>query len=253
MKTPAKPLAASRPACRAACALRTFAVRHDRLRTATASICLSLALAVAPAWASPVKGSVTLPPELRTGRHLRGYWRIENGIVPVSGVGARAETVVVLSGLKGTAPSAKTVTIDINGYAAQPPLVVVGEGSVVELKNSDRVPHDFSIPEVTTLMPMERLAPGALRRTKFLAAGGYAIRDAEYPHLIVSVLVVGTPYFAMVDERGGFRLPDAPDGRATLKVWSGGRWVHEQEIEVGPKSADLAVKVSERSSKTAQD
>ena len=59
--------------------------------------------------------------------------------------------------------------------------MVVGEGSVVELKNSDRVPHDLSIPEMATLMPLERLAPGALRRQKLLAAGGYAIRDAEYP------------------------------------------------------------------------
>lgn len=202
---------------------------------------------------SPVKGSVALPAELKTGRHLRGYWRIENGIVPVAPGAARAETLVVLTGLKGTPPPARTVTVDIIGFAAQPPLVVVGEGSVVELKNSDRVPHDFSIPEVTTLMPMERLAPGALRRQKFLTAGGYAIRDAEYPHLVVSVIVVGTPFHATVDDKGGFRLPDAPDGRATLKVWSGGRWVHEQEIEIGPKSADLAIKVPERSSKTAQD
>jgi hypothetical protein len=203
--------------------------------------------------AAPVKGTVVLPQELKTGRHLRGYWRIENGIVPATSGAARAETIVVLTGLKGTAPPARTVTVDIAGYAAQPPLVVVGEGSVVELKNSDRVPHDFSIPGITALMPMERLAPGALRRTKFLTAGGYAVRDAEYPHLVVSVLVVGTPFYAAVDEKGGFRLPDAPDGRATLKVWSGGRWVHEQEIEIGPKSADLAVKVPERSSKTPQD
>ncbi|HEY0706355.1 MAG TPA: hypothetical protein VGG33_06140, partial [Polyangia bacterium] len=207
----------------------------------------------AGAVAAPVKGTVVLPQELKTGRHLRGYWRIENGIVPATAGPSRTETVVVLTGLKGTAPPARTVTIDIAGYAPQPPLVVVGEGSVVELKNSDRVPHDFSIPEVTSVMPMERLAPGALRRTKFSTSGGYAIRDAEYPHLVISVIVVGTPFYAAVDDKGGFRVPDAPDGRATLKVWSGGKWIHEQEIEIGPKSADLAVKVADGSGKTPQD
>ena len=113
---------------------------------------------------------------------------------------------------------------------------MVGEGSVVEFKNSDRVPHDLSLPDLPSLMPLERLAPGALRRQKFLTAGGYAVRDSEHPHLVISVLVVAAPYFATVDDKGGFRIADAPDGKATLKVWSGGAWVHQQEIEVGPKS-----------------
>jgi hypothetical protein len=207
------------------------------------------AYASRPAWAAAVRGSVTLPSELKSGRRLRGHWRIENGIVPLGPPANRGDTVVVLTGVKGTPPPARTVTVEISGYLPQPATVVVGEGSVVELKNNDRVPHDLSIPEVSSLMPMERLAPGALRRQKFLTAGGYTIRDAEYPHMAISVLVVGSPFHAVVDDKGGFKLPDAPDGRATLKVWSQGRWVHEQEIEVGPKSADLAIKVEERAGK----
>jgi hypothetical protein len=195
--------------------------------------------------AAPVRGVVSLPQELKSGRRLRGYWRIENGIVPLGPAPSHGDTVVVLTGLKGTAPPARTVTVEISGFAAQPTTVVVGEGSVVELKNSDRVAHDFSIPEVPALMPLERLAPGGLRRQKFLTGGGYTIRDAEYPHLQISVIVVGSPFFAATDDKGAFKLPDAPEGRATLKVWSQGRWVHQQEIDVGPKTADLNVKVPE--------
>ena len=98
-------------------------------------------------------------------------------------------------------------------------------------------------------MPMERLAPGALRRQKFLTGGGYTIRDAEYPHLVISVIVVGSPFFAVADDKGAFKLPDAPEGRATSEGLEPGRWVHQQEIDVGPKTADLAVKVPERASK----
>ncbi len=199
----------------------------------------------AAAFAAPVRGAVSLPQELKTGRRLRGYWRIENGIVPLGPPANRGDTVVVLTGLKGAAPPARTVTVDITGFAAQPTTLVVGEGSVVEIKNSDRVPHDFSLPDVPALMPLERLAPGGLRRQKFLAPGGYTIRDAEYPHIVISVIVVGSPWFAITDDKGAFKLPDAPDGRATLKIWSHGRWVHQQEIEIGPKSADLAIKVPE--------
>jgi hypothetical protein len=198
------------------------------------------------ALAAPVRGTVSLPAELKTARRYRGYWRMENGIVPATPA-SRGETVVVLA-LKGDgqAPAPRTVTVDISGLAANPPVVVVGEGSVVELKNSDRVPHDLSIPNLPSLMALERLAPGALRRQKFLAAGGYAIRDSEYPHLVISVLVVGSPHFAVVDDKGAFKLPDAADGKATLKVWSHGDWVHEQEIEVGPRSDDLRIKVPAR-------
>jgi hypothetical protein len=208
---------------------------------------------VREARAAPVRGTIQLPGELKTGRRLRGYWRFENGIVPIAPAANRSETVVVLSGVKGQSPAARTVTVDINGYQALPWTVVVGEGSVVEFKNSDRVPHDLSLPDLPTLMPLERLAPGALRRQRFLTAGGYAVRDSEHPHLVISVLVVGGPYYDLADERGGFRIADAPDGKATLKVWSGGRWVHEQEIEVGPKSDGLQIRVAGGAGKPAAE
>ena len=54
------------------------------------------------------------------------------------------------------------------------------------------------------------------------------------------------------DDKGGFKLPDAPDGKATLKVWSQGRWVHEQEIDVG-KSDDLRIKVVEPSARESAE
>jgi hypothetical protein len=221
-----------------------FAVTLVLLAGLGAGVGVSL-LGAHSAWAAPVRGVVSLPQELKSGRRLRGYWRIENGIVPLAPAANHGDTVVVLTGVKGTAPPARTVTVEISGFAAQPTTVVVGEGSVVELKNSDRVAHDFSIPDVPALMPLERLAAGGLRRQKFLTGGGYTIRDAEYPHLVISVIVVGSPYFAAVDDKGAFKLPDAPEGKATLKVWSQGRWVHQQEIEVGPKSSDLVVKVPE--------
>jgi hypothetical protein len=203
--------------------------------------------------AAPVRGTVQLPAELKSGRRLRGYWRLENGIVPVAAPANRSETVVTLTGVKGQSLPARTVTVDINGFQPLPWTVVVGEGSVVEFKNSDRVPHDLSLPDLPSLMSLERLAPGALRRQKFLTAGGYAVRDAEHPHLVISVLVVGSPYYDLVDERGGFRIPDAPEGKATLKVWSGGKWVHEQEIEVGPRSDGLQIRVTGGASKPAAD
>ena len=81
-----------------------------KLRTALGIAALLLVVPVARA--GTLKGSVKLPEGSRSTRLFQGYWRLENGNVPVQNSGgAKAETVVVLDNLKGKAPSARTVTI----------------------------------------------------------------------------------------------------------------------------------------------
>jgi plastocyanin len=196
------------------------------------------------ALAAPIKGTVSLPSNLKGGRRHLGYWRFENGNVPIQPAPYRGDTVVVVEGLKGAAPPAKTLTVEIAGMALSTPVVVVGPGSVVEIKNNDRVAHVLGIPESPNVMPVERLMANQLRRVRFSEPGGYFIRCEEYPHVSLSVIVVSSPYFAIADEKGGFKIPDAPDGKGNLKVWSRGRWVHDEAIEVGGKGADLQVKVT---------
>jgi hypothetical protein len=201
--------------------------------------------------AASLKGIVNLPAELKSGRRFSGYWRVENGTVPVQAAAVRNDTVVVLLGPKAPAPTAQTVSVEIAGLAPSRSTLVVAEGSVVEIRNSDKVPHDLAIPDQPSIMPMERLAGGGVRRVKFLAAGAFAIRDNEYPHLVISVVVMNTPFHAQPDDKGAFKLPDAPDGKATLKVWSSGRWVHEEEVDLG-KTQDLQINVRASSKASAE-
>jgi plastocyanin len=207
-----------------------------------------------PAHAGTVKGVVHLADEAGSTRLYQGYWRLENGNVPVqSAGGAKAETVVVLELTKDThAPAARTVTVEIGGLDARPRLVVLGPGSVVELKNTGKVTHEFSTPDNPTFMPVERLNPGTFRRQQFSAPGGYLIRCAEYPHIAVSAIVVKSPYFATLDEKGNFSIPDVPDGKAILKVWTRGKWAYEEEIDTTKKDA-LSIKVTGPKGKETKD
>jgi len=210
---------------------------------ASALVLLSLGLGPV-AVAGNVKGTVRLPEALRAGRQHQGYWRLENGNVPVRSAPSKSQSVVVLDGISGThPPPAKTVTVEISGLDAQPRVVVIGPGSVVEFKNVGKVTHELSTPANTTLMPIERLNPGTFRHQKFGAPGGYVVRCSQYPHLAISVLVVESPFFAMPDEKGAFSIPGAPDTKAKLKVWSQGRWVHEQDIDASSKQ-DLTIRVA---------
>ena len=210
-----------------------------------AAATLFLAVPAPPANAGNVKGTVKLPEGARSTRLFHGYWRLENGNVPVQNAGgAKAETVVVLENVKGAKPiPARTVTIELGGLDARPRLVIVGPGSVIEIKNTGKVRHELSTPDSPKTMPIEQLPPGAMRRARFDSVGGFVIRDREYPHIMISVIVVDSPYFAPLDEKGSFTIANVPDGKVNLKVWTRGRWVAEQEIDASGKD-ELTIKVS---------
>lgn len=211
---------------------------------AAAAVCAAALLLPSSLIAAPVRGTVSLPSSLKTGRRFQGYWRLENGNVPVAPVSNRGETAVVLEGFKGAAPPPRTVTVEIAGLQVNTPLLVVGPGSVIELRNNDKLPHDLGIPESPKVMPVERLAVNQVRRVRFNEPGSYVVRWVEYPHLVLSVIVASSTSFAVVDEKGAFKIADVADGKGTLKVWSHGRWVHDEPIEVSGKAVEAQVKVT---------
>jgi len=213
------------------------------------SAAFAAVLVASPALAGSVtfKGSVHNLESVNPGRHFGGYWRLENGIVPTSPP-SKDVAVVVLDGSNGLhPPSPRTVTVSLAGLDANPRIVVVGPGSVVELQNDDKVTHELSTPADPAIVPLERLSPGARRHAKFDKLGAFVIRCAEYPHMMISVLVVESPLFGAVDDKGNFSIPNAPEGKSTLKVWSGGRWVYEGPTDVSAKEVRVDLSPSKGS------
>jgi plastocyanin len=209
------------------------------------------ALATALSWPVPgradttatVKGTITLPASLRSGRRFVGHWRVENTQVAVQQGAMKGQTLVLLVGSQFQSVPPKSVSVEISGLQATPPAVVISEGSVVEFKNSDKVAHDLSIPDHPEVMPPERLAAGTVRKQRFAAPGAYLVRCTEYPHIVISVIVASSPMYAVAEDKGAFKINDVPEGHATLKVWSNGRWVHEREVDITSRGLDLPIKV----------
>jgi hypothetical protein len=194
--------------------------------------------------ATPVSGTVSLPEVLKRGRHHNGYWRLENGILPILPEAWQSQTVVVLAGFSAKAPQPETVAVKVSGLQARPAVVVVGQGSVLEIHNLDRVSHYVSTPAHPLVMPLERLAPGSVSRRKFNEVGGYVVRSREHPHIVISVVVSTSPHFAFVGQDGAFEILDASTGEGTVRVWSHGRWVHQEPLTVGTKPMVVPIKVS---------
>jgi plastocyanin len=217
--------------------------RHLWTTLWVASLAAGLAWSGSSFAATTVKGTVQLPSELKAGRRYFGHWRVENTNLALPPANLRGGTVVILTGLPFQAVPPKTVSVEISGLQANPATVVVSEGTVVEFKNSDKVPYDLSTPAHPQVMPPQRLAPGSVRKQRFGSQGEYLVRCAEYPHIMVAVIVTNTPLIGVVDDRGAFRITDVPVGHATLKVWSVDRWVKEAEVDVPARGLDLTVKI----------
>jgi len=140
----------------------------------------------------------------------------------------------------------------ISGLDARPRLVIMGPGSVLEIKNTGKMTHELSVPENTNLMPAQRLPPGSARHVKFETVGGFLVRDAEYPHIMISVIVVDSPYYSTLDERGGFSVANVPDAKVKLRVWTRGAWAAEQDVDASKKE-DLTIKVAAPNEKDAAE
>jgi plastocyanin len=195
------------------------------------------------ALATPVKGVIRLPEEARAAETASGYWRVENGLLPVLPAADRGDALVVLEPISAQkSADAPTVTVELHGLRMDPRLVAVPVGATVQFKNSDRVPHTLYVEHGTTMMPPEPTPAGQTRAQKFLAAGEYLVRDQEYPHLSGYILAVSSPWAAAADASGAFKL-DAPEGKYTARVWWRGAWVLSQPVSVGHGDLNLVVPV----------
>jgi plastocyanin len=187
--------------------------------------------------AAPVKGVIKLPDEQRA-EPVSGNWRVENGLLPVlPSAEARGEAVIVLEPATPATADPPSIIVELHGLRMDPRVLAVPAGTIVQFKNSDRVPHTLYI---MSTMPPEPTPAGQTRMQKFATAGEYPVRDEEYPHLQGMILAVASPYSATADATGAFKL-DAPEGKYTARVWWRGAWVLSQPVTVGKADLNLTV------------
>jgi plastocyanin len=206
-------------------------------------IALVMTLLCANAVAATVRGTVLLPAEPRAPDR-DNHWRVENGTLPI---GPRVpdphlDVIVIIDGAAKKDASLPDAVVELHGLRMDPHVAVVPVGGTVEFKNSDRVPHTLYLENGSRMMPATPTPSGQSRKQKFFAAGEYHVRDEEFPHVDGTVLVVQTPFYARLDDKGVFKI-DLPEGKYTLKVYWHDKWALSQPLEVGAKMTDVTVQV----------
>ncbi|PYR21324.1 MAG: hypothetical protein DMF95_25905 [Acidobacteria bacterium] len=123
----------------------------------------------------------------------------------------------------------------------EPHFLVVPVGSVVDFPNVDPFFHN-----VFSLFDGKRFdlglyEAGTSRSVPFNSPGVCYIFCNIHPEMSAVVVVVDTPYFAVSNRAGEFRVPNVPMGRYVLSVW------HERHKPERPDEFPRDVRISQGS------
>jgi plastocyanin len=141
------------------------------------------------------------------------------GVVRASGRVADLVVYLISATPFGPPKPQTTPFIDQVRLRFVPAVLAVSAGSTVEFRNSDPILHNVFSPEG----PGPGFDLGTYPRTEsrshtFTELGSHVILCHVHPEMYAYVIVVPTPYHAMVNEDGTFRIDGVPPGRYTLNV-----------------------------------
>ena len=146
--------------------------------------------------------------------------------------------VVYLDGDFPRPSSPPTQQIAQKDLAFLPPLLPVQVGTRVEFPNLDDTYHN-----IFSFSPAKRFDLGRYRADEtpipsvvFDVPGLVTLRCDIHEHMRALILVLDTPYFALSDSEGRFRLSGLPAGHHTLKAWISSKTTLERPVELSNRS-----------------
>ena len=164
----------------------------------------------------------------------------------VSGVAGQSVVYVdAISGKTFPAPTAHPV-IDQRGLVFQPHITAVLVGTTVDFLNSDSVAHNVFW---TSIGGNKKLGhnlgtwpKGDRKSFKFDTPGAVPILCNVHPEMSAYLVVTPTPYFAVSDQTGNYKIENVPDGSYTVTAWHEGAKGQSKPVAVsGDAKADFTL------------
>jgi len=164
----------------------------------------------------------------------------------VSGVNGESVVYVeVAAGKSFPAPTQQPV-IDQKGLMFQPHITVVQVGTTVQFLNSDSVAHNVFWPSVGGNKKLTHnlgtWPKGEKRPFKFDNPGAVPLLCNVHPEMSGYVVVSPTPYFALTDKSGDYKIENVPDGSYSVTAWHEGAKNQSKPVTVaGDTKADFTL------------
>jgi plastocyanin len=162
--------------------------------------------------------------------------------------GMTGESVVYVEAIAGKtfpAPTEKPV-VDQKGLMFTPHLIAVQQGTTVEFLNSDKVAHNvfwISVGGNKKLGHNLGTWPqGEKKSFKFDNPGAVPLLCNVHPEMSAYIVVTPTPYFAVTDKSGNYKIDNVPDGSYTVTAWHEGAKNSTKPVTVsGEGKADFTL------------
>lgn len=137
-------------------------------------------------------------------------------------------------------PAAGPQVMDQFGQTFIPDMLVTRQGQPVDFRNSEDVLHNVRVDHIEMKETVFNVAtvPFEMYTHVFDKPGNYRVSCDVHPAMRASIFVTDRPYFAVVDSKGTFRIPDVPAGSYTARLAGSGP-EQQQVIEVAGSRTEL--------------
>ena len=119
-----------------------------------------------------------------------------------------------------------------------PHVLAIPVGSTVEFPNYDPIYHNAFSNYNGQVFDVGLYPPGTTRVVRFRREGIVRVFCNIHPTMSAVIAVLRTPWFAVSERDGTFRIPDVPPGEYTLKMF------HERATEATLESLERKVSIS---------
>jgi len=157
-----------------------------------------------------------------------------SGLTTVTGSASSGAVIVLepVAAMENPPPGAPAI-LDQRGQQFIPTQLVARAGQPVEFRNGESIVHNVYVTRRSTGTEVLNVGtdPGQSHTHTFEQAGEYEVSCDIHPGMLATIVVVGSPYYAVTDSFGNFAILNVPPGAYTLKFAQGGRTV-ELPVEV---------------------
>lgn len=142
--------------------------------------------------------------------------------------------VIYLEGQFQKTKSLPTREVGQKGFAFLPPLLAIEVGTKVDFPNFDDTYHNIFSYSPAKRFDLGRYPPNEdpPPSVHFDKPGLITLRCDIHEHMRGLILVLDTPYFAITNSDGRFRLTNLPAGHFTVKAWVSSRTTLERPVDL---------------------
>ena len=167
------------------------------------------------------------------------------GGTATAGRGNVRGAVIYLEGGAHAAPLANAV-VDQRDKMFMPHVSVVTRGTTVRFPNDDTLFHNVFAYFQAKKFDLGMYPRGASKQVTFDKTGLVIVLCNVHSDMSAYIMVVDTPYYAVSDSQGRFRLPDVPPGTYTLHAWHESGAALTETVTVGSQPQTLALALARK-------